>query len=68
MLLAEYNEMETMELFKKEAREEGREEGREEEKISNIRSIMKSLKMTAQQAMNALQIPDAEQKRYLPML
>ena len=30
MLLTEYNEIETMELFKEEGREEGRAEGREE--------------------------------------
>ena len=30
MLLTEYNEIETMELFKEEGREEGRIEGREE--------------------------------------
>ena len=30
MLLTEYNEAETMELFKEEGREEGRKEGRKE--------------------------------------
>jgi hypothetical protein len=68
MLLTEYNEAETMELFKEEGRKEGREEGREEEKISNIKTMMETLKFTAQQAMNALKIPDADQKRYLTML
>ena len=32
MCITEYNEAETMELFKRDAREEGREEGREEER------------------------------------
>ena len=64
MLLTEYNEAETMELFKI----EGRKEGREEEKVSNIKTMMETLKLTAQQAMNALKISEADQKRYLPML
>ena len=68
MLLTEYNEAETMELFREEGRKEGREEGREEEKILNIKTMMETLKLTAQQAMNALKIPDVDQKRYLTML
>ena len=61
MLLTEYNETETMEMF----REEGRAEGSENERIKNIRSLMASLKLTARQAMDALGIPLAEQDRYV---
>ena len=64
MLLTEYNETETMELFKA----EGREEGRENERLSNIHRLMSSLSLTARQAMDALGISPAEQERYLKIL
>ena len=60
MLLTEYNEAKTMELFK--------EEGREEAQLTSIQSLMKTLKLTAQQAMDALQIPLSDQKKFLTML
>ena len=77
MLLTEYNEAETMEMFKRDYLAQGKEEGRiegrnegiivgtENERLSNIRSIMASLKVSAQKAMTLLGIPDAEQGRYL---
>ena len=80
MLLTEYNEAETMEMLKKEAREdglaegraaglaEGRAEGRAEGQLVSIRNLMKSLKLTARQAMDALGIPTAEQERYAEKL
>ncbi|MCC8059417.1 MAG: Rpn family recombination-promoting nuclease/putative transposase [Clostridiales bacterium] len=52
--------------------EEGREEGREEGKISatmaNIRGLMNSMKFTADQAMQALGISAADQKKYRSLL
>ena len=60
MLLAEYNEAETMELFK----EDGRVEGR----MEDIRNLMKKLKMTAEQAMEILDIPSSERCKYMTML
>jgi hypothetical protein len=60
MLLAEYNEAETMELFKADGEREGR--------IKDIQKVMEKLKYTAQQAMDFLEIPHAEQARYLTML
>jgi hypothetical protein len=60
MLLAEYNEAETMELFK--------EDGRREERVEAIRKVMEKLKYTAQQAMDFLDIPHSEQSSYLTML
>ena len=65
MLLTEYNEAETMELFKRDYLAEGRAEGQEAERISSIRNLMKSLKVSAQQAMMLLGIPEAEQPNYL---
>ena len=64
MLLEEYNAAETLEL----TREEGRADGRREERLESIRKVMKKLKYTAQQAMDFLDIPPAEQSTYLPML
>ena len=60
MLLAEYNQAETMELFK--------EEGIEEERVRNIQSMMETLKLTAKQAMDALKIPFSEQSKYQSLL
>ena len=52
-----------------EVREQGRErglvQGREQNQIENIRSLMENLKLTAQQAMDALNIPMAEQEKLL---
>ena len=46
MCLTEYNEEETMQLFK--------EEGREEAVLQDICNLMKNLKFTAKQAMDVL--------------
>ncbi len=42
--------------------------GREEEKVASIKNLMDSLKLTAQQAMDALKISAADQQRYLSLL
>ena len=76
MLLTEYNETETMELFReegraegrKEGRKEGREEGIDEANISNIRKIMSKMKLSAAKAMDFMDIPENDQKRYAPLL
>ena len=64
MLLTEYNEAEAMELF----REEGRAEGREEATAGYLASLMRTLGLTARQAMDALGIPEADRARYLTLL
>ncbi len=68
MLLTEYNEAEAMELFREEGRAEGREEGREEATTGNLASLMRTLGLTARQAMDALGIPEADRARYLNLL
>ena len=72
MCITEYDEVKTMNMFREEGREEGRlegrEEGRGEEQLSSIRNLMKTLKLTAQQAMDALEIPPSDQKNFLAML
>ena len=60
MLLTEYNEAETMELF--------RQEGVDENRIESIKTVMKKLKYTAQQAMEFLEIPIADRAKYLAKL
>ncbi|MBE5918840.1 MAG: hypothetical protein E7272_03255 [Pseudobutyrivibrio ruminis] len=47
---------------------EGREEGRQENAVSNIRNLMKNMKLTAEQAMEALGIDKSEFSKYMTML
>ena len=46
-----------------EGRAEGCAEGVEETRISSIRSLMKTMKLTADQAMDALCIPSEDQEK-----
>ena len=46
----------------------GRAEGRAEEKLNAIKSLMKKLNFTMEQAMNALGVPESEQERYARLL
>jgi len=48
--------------------EEGREEGRESTLASSIRSMMSKLKLTAEEAMDTLDIPKSERSKYMTML
>lgn len=72
MCLTEYNEARAMELLKEDYLEEGREEGREEGKNEalavSIRNLMTKLKMTAEKAMEILDIPPEEHEKYALML
>ncbi len=53
---------------RQEGREEGRQEGREEGKentiIQNLNSLMQNLKLTIEQAMDAISIPDNKRAYY----
>ncbi len=60
MLLTEYNEEEAMQLF--------REEGREKTTANHLSKLMRSLGVTAAQAMDILDVPVAERTNYLSML
>jgi predicted transposase YdaD len=42
----------------------GREEGSEENTIVSVKSLMKNLKLSIDQAMNALDIPEADRAYY----
>ena len=48
--------------------EEGMEKGMETGMLTSIRNLMKSLNLTAKQAMDALLIPAAEQDKYASQL
>ena len=58
--------------MRKESKEEGRSEGRvegiESTRLESIRIVMERLKYTAQQAMEFLKIPAADQPKYLAKL
>ena len=43
-------------------------EGREETLLNSIKNLMETLKLTAEQAMDALKIPDDDRKKYVSML
>ena len=47
---------------------EGRAEGMAEERLSAIRNLMASMGWPAEQAMEALQIPEAERQTYAALL
>ena len=63
------NEMcEVIEKYIAEGRREGRSEGRREGKAEDIRSLMESMSLTAEQAMKALKIPAGEFGKYMTLL
>ena len=43
-------------------------EGREETTLNSVKNLMETLKLTAEQAMDALKIPDDDRKKYVSML
>ena len=51
-----------------ESEDKGRAEGREDEKLSNLKTIMRKMKLSAQKAMEFLDIPPEDQKKYAPLL
>ena len=50
------------------AHDDGIKEGKEEEKVSSLRSMMKNLKMSAEEAMESLDIPKSERSKYMARL
>ena len=65
MLLTEYNEAETMQMFKDEGRQEGRQEGLQEGTELYIKNLMQNLKMTMEQAMDVLGVPSSDRALYI---
>ena len=44
------------------------EEKQEQQTVKNIKAMMKNLKLTAEQALQALDISDSDKPRYMAML
>ena len=42
--------------------------GSEEKKLEAIRNLMDSLKLTMEQAMNALKVPEEDRQKYMELL
>ena len=55
-------------IIRAEGKAEGREEGREENMINSITQLMRNLKWTSDQAMEALGIPKSDYKKYADKL
>lgn len=51
-----------------EGRKKGQKEGQKAAMVDNIKSLMRNMKWTAEQAMKALGISDSEQSKYLALL
>ena len=72
MFLTEYNEEKTLKKEREEGRQEGRLEGRNEgidqTRVESIKNIMDTMKMTAQQAMDALKITVTDRSKYMARL
>ena len=60
MCITEYNEAETMQMFK--------EEGREEGILLSIKKLMKNMTCTPEKAMEILDIPESDYDKYMKML
>ncbi len=54
-------------LMKEEIQKE-RADAAEQERVKNIKSMMENLKLSASQAMDALNIPVSEQRKYIAQL
>ena len=54
--------------FREEGRKAGVEEGETKERLSNVKAIMDSLKVSAIEAMNILKFSPEEQQKLLPLL
>ena len=54
-------------LMKEEIQEE-RADAAEQERVKNIKSMMENLKLSASQAMDALNIPVSQQRKYIAQL
>ena len=50
--------------IREEAEKEGMKEGRENTLLISIKNLMQTMKLSAEEAMNALMIPDADKPRF----
>lgn len=64
----EHNMCQAVREIREEGRKLGREEGTKSRLLTDVKNIMKNMKMTAVQAMAVLEIPQDEQEKYLSLL
>ena len=58
----------TLEAKRAEGMQQGMQQGIAQEKLSNIKTLMETMNWNPLQAMNALRIPEEEQKKYTQLL
>ncbi len=68
MMMDLYNQEKITEDLMASERAEGRAEGQTATMLDNIKNLMVNMKLTAEQAMQALGIPAADRSRYQTML
>ena len=68
MLDTEYNEEEVWETFKQDYYRIGREEGKEEAYLDSVKSLMRTMNLSVEKAMDALCISDEERKGIMQAL
>ena len=68
MSLLRWNEKDAKKYWQEEAREEGREEARNDTMVSNLKNLMANLHLTAEAAMAALGVAEADYPKYLAAL
>jgi predicted transposase YdaD len=80
MFLTEYDEKKVLEMEREEGRLEGLKEGeekglkngeakgKEETTVSNLQTIMKKMKLSAEKAMDFMDIPPEDQPKYALLL
>ena len=62
------HDMEIREEALEEGREEGREEGKDNATVSGLRTVMKKMKLSAEKAMDFMDIPAEDQPKYALLL
>lgn len=55
-------------LYSVSVEEMGIQKGIEQNTIASIKSLIETLKLTAEEAMNALKVPDSDREKYFSML
>ena len=68
MFLTEYDEKKVLEMEREEGRAEGRVEGKEDATVSSLQTIMKKMKLSAEKAMDFMDIPPEDQPKYALLL
>ena len=68
IMLTLFNQERVLDIEKNRLLEQGREEGIARGKLFSIKSMMKNLKISAEQAMEILEIPRSDFAKYMTLL